>query len=467
MRDFFLALTRNTVSLIGTAIAVSSAVLIIILMIIEYMDIHGSAYIGIISYLILPAFFVLGLLLIPYGIMRERRHARLAEERGEPPPRFPILDLNNARTRRSVLIFSILTVINVVILSAATYKGVHVMESDAFCGTTCHTVMEPEFTAYKRSPHAKVGCVECHIGPGADWFVKSKLSGAWQLVAVALDLHPRPIPTPIENLRPARETCEQCHWPTKFVGDKLIVKTSYAEDEANTELKSVLLLRIGGIQGRQSEGIHWHVDPGVQIRYRADEKRETIYDVELTQPDGTVKLYKNGEADDELGEWRVMDCVDCHNRPTHIYRQPQVEVDLALQDGRIDKSLPFIRRQGRRVLLQDYESHEQARVAIARHIDTFYQENYPEIYTARSASIKESGQALGDMYAFNVFPKMKVTWGIYPNHIGHMDFPGCFRCHNNDHATDSGDVISQNCSTCHTLLAMEEEDPKVLEQLQP
>jgi hypothetical protein len=467
MRHFFLALTHNPVSLLGTAIALSSAVLMITLIIIESMGVGGSPYIGIISYLILPMFFVLGLLLIPYGIIRERRRSRQAEERGEAPPAFPVFDLNDPRTRRSFLIFLVITVFNIVILSTATYKGIHVMESNEFCGTTCHTVMQPEYTAYQRSPHSRVKCVECHIGPGADWFVKSKLSGAWQLVAVTFDLYPTPIPTPLENLRPSRETCEQCHWPTKFVGDKLKVKTHYAEDEENTELKSVILLKIGGIQGRESHGIHWHVDPEIQIRYLTDEKRETIYDVELTTPEETV-TYLNGEPEEgEHTVWRTMDCVDCHNRPTHVYREPQQEVDLALLGGQIDKSLPYIRRQGSRALQADYSSHEDARASIAHQIGNFYEEEYPELVAARSDDIDAAGRVLGDLYTSNVFPKMNVNWGTYPNHIGHMNFPGCFRCHGGDHETEQGDMIPMDCDNCHTLLALEEEDPEILRELLP
>jgi hypothetical protein len=314
-----------------------------------------------------------------------------------------------------------------------------------------------------------VHCVSCHIGPGADWFVKSKLSGAWQLVSVAFDLHPRPIPTPVHNLRPARETCEQCHWPTKFVGDRLSVRTHYSDDEANTELKTVLLMKVGGLQGRDSGGIHWHVDPNIQIRYRADETRETIYEVELTGADGAVRSFtlEGEDIPDEANEWRTMDCVDCHNRPAHIYRSPHEEIDDALRLGKIATSLPFVRRSGLRLLQQDYGSHEEARTQLASSLQSFYEENYPDIALAQSDQIQQAGAALGDIFSTNVFPSMSIEWGTYPNHIGHEDFPGCFRCHDDEHSTPEGETISQDCSTCHTLLAWEEEAPEILEQLQP
>jgi len=433
----------------------------------ELVGSHGSPYIGILAYMILPGIFVAGLSLIPVGIVRERRRARRFRERGEKPPGFPILDLNVDRTRRAILAFLVLTSVNVIILATATYKGVEVMESTGFCGGTCH-VMEPERVAHVRSPHSRVRCVECHIGPGADWFVKSKLSGAWQVVATNFDLYPKPVPTPIHNLRPARETCEQCHWPSKFVGDRLKVITHYDDDEENTEMQTVLLLRVGGVEGRKSHGIHWHVDPENEIRYRSDATREKIYEVELRGPDGSVKRYVPPEhEEDPEAEWRTMDCVDCHNRPAHIYRVPEQAVDTAIQQGDLDRSLPFLRRESLRLLRESYVSHDEASEAISTGLQAFYRENHPDVADGSADVIAEAGRTLGELYRTNVFPQMKVDWGTYPDHIGHQYYDGCFRCHNDEHATEDGEVISQDCFTCHTLLAMEEEDPEVLQMLQP
>ena len=309
VRDFLAAVTQNFVSLIGTVVTTVAAVLFLMLFALQLTGFEGGPYLGILSYLILPAIFVFGLVLIPIGRLWSLRRAR---KRGTKEPGLPVLDLNRPGTRNAVVVMALLTVVNIVILGAATYKGVEVMDSTQFCGATCHTVMEPEYTAYQRSPHARVKCVECHIGPGADWFVKSKLSGVWQVFAVAFDLYPRPIPTPLHDLRPAQDTCEQCHWPSKFIGDRLIMKTVYADDEANTELKTALLMKVGGRQGRTSEGVHWHVDRNITVRYLADAQRETIYDVELTQADGTQKLFKGREDAPEDAVWRTMDCLDCH-----------------------------------------------------------------------------------------------------------------------------------------------------------
>jgi len=476
IRQFFALLIQNTLSMLGTAIALSALMLMLALFVVQSLGFEGGPYLGILTFLILPMFFVLGLLLIPVGILRQRRRAAKAAAAGEAPPLFPVIDLNQDRTRKLVLIFTVLTMLNVTILAGATYKGVEVMDSNEFCGTACHSVMQPEYTAYQRSPHARVDCVDCHIGPGADWFVRSKMDGAWQMVAVTLDLYPRPIPTPLKNLRPARDTCEQCHMPTNYVGDKLRIDTVFDEDEANTELRTALLLKVGGLRGRASEGIHWHVDPDVEIRYRSDESRMDIYDVELTKADGTVKLFQpRGMPDEEeRGEWRVMDCVDCHNRPTHIYRSPSQELDEALATDRIDTSLPYVKREGVRILTEaDYPSHEAARTGLAASLEDFYRENYPEVLAEKPQAVAAAGEKLGDIYSWNVFPHMRVTWDTYPDHSGHPsiasreDAPGCFRCHNRGHRTADRESISSDCLLCHTILAEEEKDPEILQLLNP
>ncbi len=465
IRSFFASLSRDPVGLLGCALTTASALLILTLFGLELVGFHGNPYVGILAYLILPAVFLLGLLLIPLGVRRQRkRAARL----GQDATAFPVIDLNRDRTRNVALTFLVLTLANIVILAVATYKGVEVMESATFCGTTCHTVMQPEHTAYQRSPHARVRCVECHIGAGASWFVRSKLSGAWQVVSVVFDLYDRPIPTPVHNLRPARETCEQCHWPSQFVGDRLKVITRHVDDESNTPSKTVVLLRVGGIEGRVSRGIHWHVDPSHELRYRASEDRETIHEVELRRTDGTTQRFRGPTADaNPGGEWRVMDCVDCHNRPTHVHRQPDEEIDLAIEHRTIDGTLPYVYREGLRLLRESHASHDAARRAIAQGLERFYAESYPEVSRTRADDIAQAGRSLGDLYSFNVFPQMNVTWGTYPNHIGHRDFPGCFRCHDEEHRTSDGRTISQDCSTCHTLLAVEEQNPEILSSLNP
>jgi len=228
-------------------------------------------------------------------------------------------------------------------------------------------------------------------------------------------------------------------------------------------------LHVGGVEGGASHGIHWHVDPGIRIRYRADAKRETIRDVELTTAEGTTKTFTHSAApgDDAAGDWRVMDCMDCHNRPAHSYRPAEDEVDAALATRALDPSLPHLRSESLRLLKSAHPSHEAARLALAEGIDRFYREGFPDLYPSRREQIAAAGTLLGDLYCSNVFPAMNVTWGTYPNHAGHRDSPGCFRCHDGEHAAADGEAISQDCDTCHSLLAMEEERPTILGMLQP
>jgi hypothetical protein len=465
IKHFFAAITGNIVSLIGTLLIVVSLLLLGALLIMLGMGYEGGAYIGIITFVALPMAFLLGLALVPIGLWwRKRKDAKLAAQ-GKATGHLPVFDLNNERTRGVLIGFVALAIPVLALAAGLTFKAVHYMDSTEFCGTACHKVMQPEYTAFQRSPHVRVGCAGCHIGPGAEWFVKAKISGSWQLIAVAFDLYPRPIPTPVHSLRPSSGTCEQCHWPTKFVGERLKVRTHFADDEQNTELKTALMVKVGGREGGASHGIHWHVDPNHSVRYLSDPSRQTIFDVELTDlTSGEKKVYKAADAAPAGAEWRTMDCIDCHNRPAHNYRSPEFEVDLAISEGRIDRTLPYVKREGVRVITEKvYESHDEARAGIAAALKAFYVQNYPDL--ADSPAVEQAGKALGDAYTWNNFPHMKVTWNLYPNHLGHKQSPGCFRCHDNKHKTDDGDKIGKKCGTCHNLIVEEESDSKLLQEL--
>jgi hypothetical protein len=465
IKHFFAAITGNIVSLIGTLLIVVSLLLLGALLIMLGMGYEGGAYIGIITFVALPMAFLLGLALVPIGLWwRKRKDAKLAAQ-GKATGHLPVFDLNNERTRGVLIGFVALAIPVLALAAGLTFKAVHYMDSTEFCGTACHKVMQPEYTAFQRSPHVRVGCAGCHIGPGAEWFVKAKISGSWQLIAVAFDLYPRPIPTPVHSLRPSSGTCEQCHWPTKFVGERLKVRTHFADDEQNTQLKTALMVKVGGREGGASHGIHWHVDPNHSVRYLSDPSRQTIFDVELTDlTSGEKKVYKAADAAPAGAEWRTMDCIDCHNRPAHNYRSPEFEVDLAISEGRIDRTLPYVKREGVRVITEKvYESHDEARAGIAAALKAFYVQNYPDL--ADSPAVEQAGKALGDAYTWNNFPHMKVTWNLYPNHLGHQQSPGCFRCHDNKHKTDDGDKIGKKCGTCHNLIVEEESDSKLLQEL--
>lgn len=468
MRDYIQLLSRSWLAILGAVTTTASAVLFIVLFGIDLVSHRPSPYTGIVSFVIVPAIFVFGLLLIPAGVwIQRRKEARLTAAGKDLPIAF-VLDFNQPRTLRIAGVVAALSIVNVAILAVAAYKSHEVMDSTEFCGTACHSVMAPEYTAYQRSAHSRVGCVECHIGGGASWFVKSKISGSWQLVSVALNLYPRPIPTPVHNLRPARDTCEQCHWPDKFVGDRLKIHNRYADDETTTASKTVLLLKVGGVrEGGKGHGIHWHVDPRHQVRFQSDASRKKIYDVEVTQAGSETRIYKADEKAPEGTklEWRTMDCIDCHNRPTHEYRMPEREIDDALTGGLIDRSLPFIKREGLRIIKQAYASQEAAKTGIREALVSFYREQFPEVAAKEGEKIDKTALALWDLYRVNVWPEMKIEWGSYPSNIGHE--PGCFRCHNNEHKTDDDKKIGKKCTTCHEVLAEKEEEPEILEILYP
>jgi hypothetical protein len=468
LKTFFTTVTRSLISLAGVVLTTISAVVFLSLFAIEVIgDTHHSTYTGIIAFLFVPAMFIFGLLLIPLGLWRLRRlEAKRAP--GEEV-KAPVIDFNQPRTRLVFAGVSVLSVVNIVIFATGTYKGVETMESTRFCGTACHSVMSPEFTTYQRSPHSNVGCVECHVGPGADNFVKAKMRGSWQLISVSLDLVPRPIPTPVETLRPANETCGHCHQPEKWIGDKLKIIPRFADDEANTAKKSVLLVKVGGTKNGVASGAHWHASPGTQLRYRGDTKRQYVAEIELSLPDGGVRAYKNEDPLPEgqaLSEsWRTMDCTDCHNRATHVYRRPRDEVDEAMAMGDLDPSLPFLKREAMRAVQVPYASWTEMETGLEKDLTGFYTANYPDLMKTDAAKVTAATKTLAGIYRANIYPEMKIQWGSYPNFRDHFEDSGCFRCHTGNMKTAEGKKVGQKCDTCHTVIAEEEEAPEILELL--
>jgi nitrate/TMAO reductase-like tetraheme cytochrome c subunit len=463
-------LSQNVISLIGVVLTTSTAITMIAFWIYDFM-LQGPPhpYVGILIFLILPGLFLLGLFLIPVGILLRRRKLTGA---GELPMAYPEIDLRVPMVRSGLMFVGVATVLNILIFTFASYQGVSYMDTTTFCGQTCHTVMQPEFSAYQNSPHARVNCVECHIGPGAGWFVKSKLSGVRQVFAVTFKTYSRPIPSPVKYLRPARETCEQCHWPQRFSGDKFIVKTSYKDDEKNTAQTTALVVKIGGRTWQGSVGIHGrHLDEGSRIRYiSTDEHRQVIPVVYYTDDKGKTVEYVSTDikvSKEELAksEKRVMDCIDCHNRPTHEFELPENAMDNRINLGRVSADLPFIKKQGVELLKADYPDRETAQKKIVDGITSYYRSNYPDLYNTKRALVEQSANNVAEIYMRNIFPDMKVTWGVHPNNLGHVDYLGCFRCHDGSHTSADGQTITNDCSACHNLLAVQEENPKVLTDL--
>jgi nitrate/TMAO reductase-like tetraheme cytochrome c subunit len=463
----FVYLSDNWISLAGVVIVTTAVIFWLFLLPVTLKGTASSPYIGILVFLGLPAPFFLGLIMVPLGIwLKRKREGR----RGVYPPGFPPLTWRSSELRKLVYFVGATTFINIAIASQLTYGAVNYMDSVTFCGETCHTVMQPEFTAYQNSPHSSVECVKCHIGPGAGWFVRSKLSGVGQVFAVTLHTYPTPIPTPVRNLRPARETCEQCHWPQKYGEDRIKVVPKFADDEKNSLTKTVLLMKIGG--GNNGIGIHGtHLGANVKIQYQhTDEARQVIPCVEYNNggkktvyANADVKLSGGGCPDSPYT--RTMDCMDCHNRPAHSYDLPERAVDKSMNAGLISAALPFAKKTSVEVLKGKYLTRDEAAQKIPVAFAQFYQQKYPDVWSSRQAEVRSSADQVLAVYMRNVFPEMKVNWGVYPINIGHTDFPGCFRCHDGSHASKDGASISQDCNACHNLLAMDETNPKILTDL--
>ena len=454
MSDSSPRLIRNWISMAGIALTTITAVLFVIIFLAELFGMHANPYLGIVFFLLIPSLFVFGLMLIPFGIWRQKRRLR----KGLPVRHeWPRLDLNDPVHRRGVFGVLVLTLANVVIVSLAAYRGTHFMDTPEFCGQVCHDVMEPEFTAYQDGPHSRVSCVGCHIGPGASYLVKSKVDGTRQVIAVLRNSYTRPVPAPVHTLRPAREVCEQCHWPEKFHGDKVVVKREYASDEANTETTTTLQVHVGGGSERLglATGIHWHMNVANEVDYIAlDSKRETIGYVRVKDRTGAVReYYADGVTEEQLkaGETRRMDCVDCHNRPAHQFAfSAEKAVDAALASGALPRDLPFARREALAALAGPYPDRETAEREIATKLTGFYRSLPGDLARTRSEAVERAVRATQAAYTKNIFPKMNVTWGTYPNHIGHMESNGCFRCHDENHKTRDGRAISMECTLCHT-----------------
>jgi hypothetical protein len=465
---------RSKVSLIGAMIVTVSFPFLLGALLYDVTWHITNTYVAALIYMVLGPTFVGGLVMVFLGLFffKGKEEVRLftmdyLRDYFTDPTKF-------SKLRKLVFFAVFLTCVNLFIFGLLGYRGYHYMESVGFCGQFCHTVMNPEFTAYNNSPHSRVPCVDCHIGSGAQWFVKSKISGSRQLLAVALDTYPRPIETPVHGLRPARETCEECHRPEKFHGNKLVTRDDYQQDEQNTHVQSVLLMKIGSAGDRavSSHGIHWHVAPENRISYRpADWNRMEIPEVTLHKADGTTVVYRTADAEaklqgaaEEVGT-REMDCIDCHNRPTHVYLPANQAVNNKILSGDLPRDLPFIKKQVMEAVQKVYASQDEARTGIASELNTWYRKSYPDLVKQDSAKLEKAIAAAQAAYAENVFPEMNIQWGTYTNHIGHNEDIGCFRCHDEEHVAESGETISMDCDTCHTILAEGEANPEILKTL--
>jgi hypothetical protein len=326
--------------------------------------------------------------------------------------------------------------------------------------------MHPEFTAYTVAAHSHVECTTCHVGSGAASYVRAKVNGTKQLIEVALHDYPTPIPSPVRNLRPAREICEGCHTPARFIGEKLLVKSSYADDEKNSKTMTMVLLHLGGRDSLSHlTGIH-----GVHLGHieyvSADPTRTDIPWVQKTNADGSTTTFAtNPNLSMPKGDRRVMDCIDCHNRAAHTFQTAEDALNRAMAEGAVSPDLPWIHKKGLELLKGNYTSEADARVRIPEQLTAFYRSSNPAILSSKAAQVKSSADYLVTIYSQNVFPSMKMTFGTHPNNIGHTDYPGCFRCHDGSHNAKGGKSITQDCSACHNLLAVDEPNPKLMTEI--
>ncbi len=461
---------RHPLSAIGGALIFSGGFLFLILLLIDLGSGAENPYRSLVTFVIAPLIITIGLAFFLGSLLIQVRKARKAGEQ----IRFRLsIDPTIPQNWRNLWLFLGLSAVLIFIVAYVGTRAYEATDSTAFCGETCHIVMEPQNVTYHNSPHARVPCVECHIGSGASFWVKAKFDGIRQMYATAFDLFSRPIETPVHDLRPAQETCENCHWPQQFYGDKLSTRTYYRTDEANSPWTIKLLLRIGGGNPRTGrvEGIHWHMLGDNKVEYIAtDRRRQEIPWVRFITNDDDTLVYSDPgfeltdlqipETDSSEVELRHFDCMDCHNRPSHRFQPPAVAINLALSTRRISPELPYIRQVGLDLLNAEYATNDEAHMAITRGLVDYYQEEYSDRAEALVDLIKQASKELTLIYDQNFFPEMKTDYRVRENNLSHFVNDGCFRCHDGEKTNQYGEILSTDCRTCHLMVAQgPSEDP--------
>lgn len=449
----------NWLSLTGFIVTANSLILILALYLYSVLSSQSDSYIGLYIYIILPVFLALGLVLIPLGVIINIRKRKIAKPSEDS---WPMIDLNKRKDWATVVKIFLITTVFLVASAMGSYRAYQYTESNEFCGQLCHQVEEPEYVTYQHSSHARVACVECHVGQGADWYVKSKLSGLYQIYSTLFKKYPRPVSTPIHSLRPDSKTCERCHWPEKFYSKKLRVQKSYLADSANTEWNMSLVMKIGpDFKSKgNSEGIHWHINKDFKIEYASDTRnRESIPWVKFTNlKTGEVKTFIDEEnpldnkAMDNL-EQRTMDCMDCHNRASHLLNSAPDYVDNAFNTGLIPKNIPYFKEAAMEALKIPFPDKDVAMFKINNIILNYYKNEHPEVLKLDEQRIIKAIADVQGEYKLNAFPYMRADAGKYPNNIGHLESEGCFRCHSGRHKTEKRETISRDCEICHSIIA--------------
>lgn len=452
----------NWTSLTGMGLIALGFAAGLLTLLLDITSVQARAYTGVL-FLVYLLLILVGLVVIPLGALRERRRRRPG---GAPSLTGDlVIDLGRRSHRNALLVFMGIGAVAALAVTVGSYQTYQATESNLFCGQVCHSVMKPEATAYEYSSHARVQCVECHIGSGAGWYVRSKLSGVRQIFAVTLNTYPRPIPTPIRDLRPARETCEECHWPKKFIGFREVVRNYYLSDEESTPYRIRMLMKIGGEEHSlmQGAGIHYHMLLANEVAYIArDYERQDIAWVRIERDDGSVTIYEDedepltAEEREEL-ELRRMDCMDCHNRPSHKFPTPMSIVNQAIDVDAVSRELPFVKREAVFALDTDYETTAEAMEGIRASLVEYYADEHPEVLDEQSEELERTISELQRIYKRSVFPEMNASYKNYPDNIGHRDWTGCFRCHNDRLVSDEDETIFTTCNKCHLIIAQGED----------
>jgi nitrate/TMAO reductase-like tetraheme cytochrome c subunit len=442
---------NNWISAIGAVVAIGALFSFALLVWMDFTQGDSNPYLGIFTYIVSPGFLIAGLGLVFFGAWAQRRWA--IKHAATMPDKWR-LNFADPRQRLALIGFGA-GALGFIFLSAfGSYQTFHYSESNAFCGQVCHEAMNPEWVTYQRTAHARVDCVDCHVGEGAQWFVKAKINGTHQLIAYVLDNYNRPIETPVKNLRPAKDTCAKCHWPEKFAGNVELNFEHFLSDKRNTPYTARMLLHVNKrVPGSPLGGIHWHASDTDRVEYYAtDPKRQEIPWVRVTNlKDGTARVFRTEafKGEPPADAIRTMDCIDCHNRPAHAFPAANDVVEQAMLAGTLPTKLPNIKRVAVQAMVQEKITTTAAAPQL---IEAFIRSKYTD--AALAPEVPVAVAAVQGIFATAIFPERKADWRKYPDNIGHKDSPGCFRCHDNKHTTDTGLKLgSSDCTSCHTILA--------------
>lgn len=445
-----LPFARNWLSLAGLIVVLGSIFAFLMLLVVDLFAGQQNPYVGILTFVIAPGFFFLGSFLFGLGwFLQRRQEART----GGPALRGKlVIDLSQPRHRRALGWFVVGGIGFLLISAIGSYQTYEVTDSVVFCGQACHEPMEPQFVTYQHSPHARVDCTACHVGPGTGNFLKAKFNGVHQLYATAFNDYERPIHLS-GKIDINQQTCEQCHWPERYVGNVERTYNHYLADDENTAFSVRLLLKVGGggSAHQPAGGIHWHMNVANKVEYiAADARRQEIPWVRVTDATGKATEFRSPGFTDDPAAHKVatMDCMDCHNRPAHHFKAPTDSVDLAIDLGFLSTNLPNIKLAAVEALTAPAATQDEG----VRHIAAALGRTYPE---QPRELVQQAVDELQRIYRLNFFPEMKVNWSTHADNLGHKNWPGCFRCHDGRHKTSDGarTLGASDCNSCHTILA--------------